>query len=141
MKVNVKGKKKVLRELKKHKSNYPDAVSTALYRRGLQIIRGSLRKVPVDTGRLRGSHYVTRPIKISAGHIVELGYGTDYAIRVHESTNLTFNVGQAKYLQEPVEKARNTFADDILDLTRENIRTGKRVSSIPGTNTTPGGGS
>lgn len=114
------GQKGVLRELKKYQKLYPEALATALYQEGLKIDAKSAPLVPVDYGRLRGSHYVTQPTN-AKNPVVEVGYGTDYAIYVHERTELKHRVGQAKYLQEVIEAIRPNYAKDLLELTRKNV--------------------
>lgn len=60
------------------------------------------RRTPVLTGALRASGHVTGPRM--AGRVVEvvMGFGNasvDYAVKVHEMTNVFHRNGQAKYLE------------------------------------------
>lgn len=59
--------------------------------------------VPVDTGILRGSAYVTDPDVRSGRISVSMGYATDYAAAVHERLDAVHNPPtQAKYLEKPL---------------------------------------
>lgn len=87
------------------------AFGAALYREGLRILAQSLRLVPVDTGRLRATGYVSPPTsKMFVGQVVEVGYGTQYAPRQHEDVSLRHTVGQSKFLQQPAEQAQAGLA-------------------------------
>lgn len=41
--------------------SYPDALASAVYEEGLDLIRASMKLVPVDTGRLRNSAFTQAP--------------------------------------------------------------------------------
>lgn len=87
------------------------AFGAALYREGSRILRESLRLVPVDTGRMRATGYVSPPTsKMFVGQVVEVGYGTDYAPRQHEDVSLRHRVGQAKFLEQPAKAAQRGLA-------------------------------
>jgi hypothetical protein len=77
-----------------------------LYKMGQHLRSESVKECPVDTGRLRASATVTPVQKKEDKYFVEVGYGTDYAIYVHERTELHHTVGKAKYLEDPLK--RNT---------------------------------
>lgn len=70
------------------------------------IFKESQRLVPVDTGRLKRSGFVTTR-KRSGGHILQIGYGRYgrpfYALFVHERTDLRHaSPTQAKFLEAAV---------------------------------------
>jgi len=77
-----------------------------LYKMGQHLRSESVKECPVDTGRLRASATITPVQKKEDKYFVEVGYGTDYAIYVHERTELHHTVGKAKYLEDPLK--RNT---------------------------------
>lgn len=77
----------------------------ALFTEGELIMSEAKRITPVDTGRLRASGNVKPPEHQNGTVTVELAYGTDYAIYVHEITSNTHPVGQAKFLEQPVKAA------------------------------------
>lgn len=82
------------------------ALAAALYQRGEAIMADSKEQfVPVDTGALRGSGYVTQPVINASEAAVELGYGgpsIDYAVVVHENPEAHHPIGQWKYLEAPL---------------------------------------
>lgn len=92
-------------------------IGVELYRENTETLEESLPLVPVDTGALRGSGYVSQP-EIAGTHVTsEVGYGgvatkinpktleptTTYALIVHENLEAHHEVGQAKYLQVPFD--------------------------------------
>lgn len=104
------------------------ALGAELYREGTEIQTASLPLVPVDTGALHNSSYVTEP-KRDGDHItVEVGFGgvatqinpktgeptTAYALAVHENLQAHHEVGQAKYLEAPFDAARSGMSDRII---------------------------
>lgn len=80
--------------------------AAALYEVANDVMGESKRLVPVDTGALKGSGYVSEP-RVELGKIeVEIGYGgpaAQYAVRQHEDLTLNHpNGGQAKFLEQPL---------------------------------------
>lgn len=72
--------------------------------------------VPVDTGTLRNSGFVELPTESDGLIKVEMGYGgaaAPYAVFVHEDMQAFHRVGQAKYLEDPVNQAKKGIADRI----------------------------
>lgn len=104
------------------------ALGAELYREGSNILSASQPLVPVDTGALRGSGYVTEPQRDGNRVSVRVGYGGvasminpktgvragNYAIFVHENLEAHHNVGMAKYLEIPFNEAVPGMADRIL---------------------------
>ena len=82
---------------------------------GLAMEAEAGKLTPVDTGNLRGSRY-SRVVKsggsirapngrfLGAPYGVEVGYGANYAVKVHE-TNANYRVGQWKFLEMGVRAA------------------------------------
>jgi hypothetical protein len=109
-KVEVRGTGKVLAALEQLARQYPKAVMKAVTAEGAELLRESVRLCPVDTGRLRASAY-EKPKDET--HIV-LGYGADYALAVHEKTEVHHENGtQAKFLSAPIDAHRHTFASEV----------------------------
>lgn len=84
------------------------------------LLNESQPLVPVDTGRLKESGEV---VEIPKGYSVvystenpETGY--NYAMIQHENLEYHHEVGQAKYLEEPLR--RN--ADKLISIVREEMR-------------------
>jgi hypothetical protein len=72
---------------------------------------------PVDTGALKNSGY-TR--KAPGPLAVEVGFSAAYAIFVHENLEARHHVGQAKFLQTPLDTKRA----QILAIIQERARVG-----------------
>jgi hypothetical protein len=77
----------------------------ALYDEMLIIFAASQEQVPVDTGRLRASASVERTSTVGEPSVA-IRYGTDYAVPVHDRTEVKHVVGKAKYLSDPFEAAQ-----------------------------------
>ena len=102
-------------------------VAGALYKEGQILIAKSVPQVPVDTGALRGSHFVEQPKVDGTKITVALGYGgtatkvnpatgeatADYAVRVHEDLNTPHKVGNAKFLEKPAREYASQFKSNM----------------------------
>jgi len=92
-----------------------------IYHMGQHLRSESVKQCPVDTGRLRASATVT-PVKEEGDTFyVEVGYGTDYAIYVHERTELRHKVGKAKFLEDPLKENANNYKEWIRSAIRRVI--------------------
>jgi hypothetical protein len=109
-----------------------DALHAALYEEGLAIDKASIKEVPVRHGRLKQSHYVA-PISEGDRPKVEVGYGTDYAVFVHERVDLNHkSPTKAKYLQDPMERAKAGFASRLAKRTKRNWQAKRGLGSVKG---------
>ena len=63
----------------------PLLMTSALHSEAKRMMRRSQQLVPRDTGALAASGYVEKPIVYPHHSTVELGYNSDYAVRVHET--------------------------------------------------------
>lgn len=97
-------------------------VEAALFQEGENIMGDSKENTPValDGGTLRASGHVKDPKTRRGKTEVTLGYGTVYALAVHETPSkhdppswvgktITFNVGGPKYLENAMKKAAKGF--------------------------------
>ena len=82
------------------------AAADALYAEAEAVMADSKENyVPVDTGALRSSGFVSQP-RIESGSVtVDMGFNTPYAIQVHEDLTAYHPHGEAKYLSKPLLKA------------------------------------
>ncbi len=100
----------------------------ALYAEANDIVNASVDLVPVDTGTLKGSHYVAPPQREGSVISVTFGYGGPaarinpksgessdaYALYVHEDLEANHpRGGQPKYLEQPFLEAQEGMADRI----------------------------
>ena len=128
----VHGLSDMLERVKKSDKDVKGAVAAAIYQEGLAIEAESVHLVPVDTGRLRASHYVAPPEDIE-NPTCEAGYGTDYAAYVHERTELNHPVGQSQFLKEPLDKAKQGYAERLRKRADDNLMRDITISSVPKT--------
>lgn len=145
VRVEVKGLSKLLRQMGAIGGKVEKAVCSALFIEGESIMAKSKELVPVDTGALRASGTVKKPVKDKTGKIsVSLEYGgvargvfvserttnvkkdpnvSEYALKVHEDLSAWhIPPTQAKYLEMPFREAmsdvRRRVARDIADALR-----------------------
>jgi len=96
----VTGTAKVMARLKKLEKSAPEAVVIGLMALGEKIIASAVKRTPVDTGRLRQTAYVAPPEDSGYRNTVEIGFGTKYAVPVHEKTEVSHTTGESKFLQK-----------------------------------------
>lgn len=119
--VRFRGLDALIRKLDGRPERVARAVLGALYQEGEELLTDAKRLTPVDTGTLRNSGHVRPPVATDSGAYVEVGFGgpagagenaadVGYAIYVHEDLTARHVVGQAKYLEAPLNARRATFA-------------------------------
>lgn len=136
--VDIRGQKEVLAELDKYWARVKKALAAALYVEGQQIITAAKELTPVDEGTLRSSGFGGLPKETgNGGYRVEIGFGgpagsgnhegdtnsedVGYAVYVHEDLNAHHVVGQAKYLEVPINRAASGMARRIASRIRRRI--------------------
>ena len=130
VRIELTGTEELSRELKRLQRAYPEAAAAALYAEGMAIMALAQKKTPVDTGRLRATGYVAPPVKDAQGHIVELGFGTDYGIYVHERTESHHPVGEAKFLENAINARKAGWAERLAKRIKENVERGIGVTAL-----------
>jgi len=133
MSVAIEGVQKILQNLDLAGRRSRGAVAAALYQEGLAIMAESVKQVPVDTGRLRSTHYVSPPTGDKDDPVCTLGYGTNYGVYVHERPELKHTSGKAKFLEDPINSARSGYVERVAARAHENFERGIGVSTIPKT--------
>lgn len=130
--IEITGTDEVMRELARLANDFPEATAAALYEEGVAIEAASVPLVPVDTGRLRATHYTTPPTDsgTALGPVVTVGYGTDYALPVHERMDVHHDTGQAKYLETPLKAAASGFAGRMAARIKRMVEAGKGLSAV-----------
>lgn len=130
--IKVSGGKLVAKAMKGASKGYVRAMGAAVYQQGLRVDVSSVLRTPVDTGRLRASHYVGPPTGRNLE--VEVGNGTDYAVFVHERTELNHAAGTgAKFLKKAIDEVRRGYARKLLELAQANFEAKRGVDAIPAT--------
>lgn len=123
-----------------------EAFAAALYDEGLKVDARAQEEdmAPWDTGRMKGTHYVSPPTESGTTLICEIGYGVDYSIFVHERTEVRHPHGQAKWLQKTLGEVARGFLERIGRKTARALELRLSVQAIPATAPTsprdPGGG-
>ena len=105
----------LLQQLQRLSTAVLPPLGEALYEDGNRIMGQSVQLVPVDTGLLRSTAHVERPVTTATGVEVELRYGShglaEYSIVVHEDVTMNHpNGGEAKFLQTPLLAAVDGMA-------------------------------
>lgn len=106
-------------------SDLPTNAGDGLYQFGEKVMSVSKERVPVDTGRLMNTGYVSPPVQEGNLITVVLGYGTDYALQVHEDmdprTHWTRPGSGPKYLENPLKEAEGEMAGDVGEVYRQTL--------------------
>lgn len=124
IKLKLTGMKDLKRALKEAGPRATKSLSAGLFTEGERIMAKSKRLTPVDTGTLRSTGHVQKPV-VEEGRIeVTLGFGgpaAPYAIYVHEMIENHHEVGQAKFLEQPVNEAARGFTERLAAEVRRNL--------------------
>jgi hypothetical protein len=113
------------------------SVDAALYQEGLAVDALAVSKIPVDTGRLRATHYVSPPTDEGPlRSVVEVGFGTDYAVFVHEDTAARHVTGEAKFLEKALAQRASGFTERLARRAKKLFEAGVSVAAIDGSTPT-----
>ena len=102
----------------------PGIAAGALYREAERIMTAAKRLTPVLTGALRASGQIATPTETARGASVTLGLGNSaigYAVHVHENLQARHPVGQAKFLEQPLNEARQGMDARLAEAVRREI--------------------
>lgn len=126
------GKKDMLEAIAELAATYPAAGAAALLEEGYRVDANMVPRIPVDHGRLRSTHYVAPPVQEPGGLVVvEVGVATDYAVPVHERTEVNHPVGEAKFLENALFAVAPGMAGRLAKRIPELAARGIGVSAIP----------
>ena len=127
-KAKLRGEEAMLRKLRKLEKVYPDRMELALTIEGELIMTKSKQSfVPVRFGPLRSSGFVEgakRTARLVSVRLVYGGTAAPYAIIQHERLDFKHKVGEAKYLEKPMNQAVPGMAKRMartLDLNRVRL--------------------
>ena len=103
--------------------SFPEAVRTSTWEEMQTILGESIKLCPIEFGRLRASGYTTEPAIGPDGSITaKIGYGTDYAVYVHEIlTNYHKPPTQAKFLEVPLLAHAGSMLRNIVSRVNSKI--------------------
>jgi len=129
--IEIKGAEAIQKRIEYLKRFYLEALAAALYQEGFEIWRESVQRCPVETGLLRSSAYVAPPVG-QGNPRVEVGFGTDYAIFVHERMDVVHpRGGEPKFLERTVDEHMMGYLERIAERTMANVKSGTGVKSLP----------
>jgi hypothetical protein len=155
--MGLEGLKAVKGQLSRLFANAPGAMAAGIYQEGLRVDADAVSMCPVDSGRLRATHYVGPPEDNGSRIDVPVGFGTDYAVYVHENTSHRLGKGVEgprmmtalaakalhggeggtatgivgpKFLERAMHNAMAGFEDRLARRVRRNIRDGITVAPI-----------
>lgn len=105
------GLEKVMSNLNREIGKIKGRTIAGLLAGGLIIQAEAQRRVPVDTGNLKGSAYTRK--SPDDKEAVEVGFGAAYAVYVHENLNAFHDNGEAKYLENAATSKREEVLQAI----------------------------
>jgi hypothetical protein len=112
------GMSNVLSNFEKLSSTLEDKANKALATSAIVLKVRSQIKTPVDTGKLKASHFIIE-VENSSGPMFEIGCQTDYAPDQHENLEYAHSVGEAKFLQRALDES----ITDIRDIISKKVKT------------------
>ena len=102
------GDLQVIFNLERMADNVEDEANQRLEELGKDVLERAQQLVPVDTGRLRDSGR----LKVSRAR-ANIEFTEDYALHVHERTDIAHSNGQAKFLEQAIMEFADRFTDQF----------------------------
>lgn len=126
--LDIDGIESVIKRLEGAQAALRRGVSAGVRAVGENIRTSSMRRVPVDLGVLRASHYVTEP-EMDGGEVhVVVGCGggpaKPYAIVQHERLDYRHGEGEAKFLENASREEAPRAADLIARFAKASLAGG-----------------
>lgn len=126
--INIEGLDVLASRIEAVKAALPKNVAAAVYQFGEELMSRSKEVVPVDTGALMNSGYVTLPETSGDTVSVTVGYGgpaAEYALAVHENMDPHVHWHRPgsgpKYLENPAKEMESQFPDRIAQAVRDSF--------------------
>ena len=119
--MKIQGVRKVVHNVNSAKAGAAYGVEVGLKKAGLFLQGKSQDLAPVDTGNLHGGAY-TRHEGTGVDTEVEVGYVAEYAVYVHEDLFAHHNVGQAKFLEQPMRDHKDDVTRIVQDEVKRHIK-------------------
>lgn len=130
--IRVTGEADARRKLDEYAKKYPDALAAAIYQEGFSLWAAAVKRTPVEFGVLRSSAYAAPPVTRNGETVVEVGFGTDYAVKQHEETRYQHpRGGEAKYLETAMQEAMSGYLGRLASRTEANVRSGTKSLALP----------
>jgi hypothetical protein len=112
----ITGDKELAQRLKQMGAEVGQAAGGILLGEAHKVMRRSMPQVPFDDGVLKDSATVGQPVISGANASIEFGYGgaaKAYAARQHEELGWHHNIGNAKYLERPLQDHMGEFPANV----------------------------
>ena len=117
--IKLEGFIELTNKLNKSISQISDTVQSALLDCGNDLQQKAVDITPIDTGALRASAFTEAE---SGGNpSVIVGFEEEYAIYVHENLEAHHDVGQAKFLEQPLKENADKYVGHVRDKVQELI--------------------
>lgn len=110
------------RNLKKLMKKYPNAAAAGMYKEEFRTIGNAKVRTPVDKGPLRASGFADPP-EIKGNEIKgRIGFDKEYAVYVHERTELLHPVGEAKFLENAMNEEQGGMDGRLAQFIRMSVK-------------------
>lgn len=124
----IEGTQRVLENMRKMLREISEAVVVGLYAQAERVMDNAVQRAPKDTGALRESAFISRPIQVGQTIFLYMGFGADHAAQVHEDTGRAFRVGEAKFLEKAVMQLAKGSLHKIVRRAQRAAQQGERWS-------------
>lgn len=118
--VKLEGFVELTNKLNKSVSQISDTVQSALLDCGNDLQQKAVDITPIDTGALRASAF-TEADRQGKNPSVIVGFEEEYAIYVHENLEAHHDIGQAKFLEQPLKENSDKYVKYVRDKVQELI--------------------
>lgn len=118
--VKLEGFVELTNKLNKSVSQISDTVQSALLDCGNDLQQKAQDLTPVDTGALRSSAF-TESDRQGKNPSVIVGFEEEYSIFVHENLEAHHNIGQAKFLEQPLKENADKYVEYVRDKVQDLI--------------------
>lgn len=130
--MEIRGLDEVIKAMAHLAKRQKEALAAAEYQEAASVMLESLKECPVDSGRLRQSHYVA-PADDLDNPIVQVGYGARYGLVVHERGDLKHGAPtKDHFLSDPIARVSEGYGQRIAKRTQQNLNTGVDRKSVGG---------
>lgn len=128
--MQVLGTDAAVNRLRTVRARAPEAFAGGVYIASADVLTTAMRLTPVDTGWLRASRYLARPVVSGSRFAFNMGFGASYAVFVHEIYK-QYIVGEWKFLQKALDYHLSTFIDQISRHAWRLLAQNIGISSVP----------
>lgn len=118
--IKLEGFIELTNKLNKSVSQISDTVQSALLDCGNDLQQKAQDLTPVRTGALKASAF-TEADKQGKNPSVIVGFEEEYAIYVHENLEAHHDVGQAKFLEQPLKENSDKYVGHVRDKVQDLI--------------------